>query len=241
MNSFLVSIMRFNLAIAVAFNLSLFSAVASFSSSASAELFQVGDIRIEGLQRVSAGTVFASLPINVGDRVDDAGLQEATRSLFRSGYFSDVVIARDGDVLVLGLVERPAVAEIVIEGNKAIETEQLLSALRDNGLAEGQIFRQVVLDGMGQELQRQYVSQGRYGAMVETEVEPLPRNRIKINVTIDEGDVAVIRHINIVGNQAFQQEQLLELFEQQPSGGWLSWFGSDDKYAREKLSGDIDT
>ena len=241
MNSFLVSIMRFNLAIAVAFNLSLFSALASFSNSASAELFQVGDIRIEGLQRVSAGTVFASLPINVGDRVDDAGLQEATRSLFRSGYFSDVVIARDGDVLVLGLVERPAVAEIVIEGNKAIETEQLLSALRDNGLAEGQIFRQVVLDGMGQELQRQYVSQGRYGAMVETEVEPLPRNRIKINVTIDEGDVAVIRHINIVGNQAFQQEQLLELFEQQPSGGWLSWFGSDDKYAREKLSGDIDT
>lgn len=234
MTSLLVSIKRLNSALLVACSLLL-------GAPAFAELFEVQDIRIEGLQRVSAGTVFGSLPINVGDRVDDAGLQEATRSLFRSGYFSDVVIARDGGVLVLGLVERPAVAEIIIEGNKAIETEQLLSALRDNGLAEGQIFRQVVLDGMGQELQRQYVSQGRYGAMVETEVEQLPRNRIKINVTIDEGDVAVIRHINIVGNRAFEQEQLLELFEQQPSGGWFGWFSSDDKYAREKLSGDIDT
>jgi outer membrane protein insertion porin family len=237
MTSLLVSIKRFNNALLVAVSL-FFSTLAA---PVMAELFEVQDIRIEGLQRVSAGTVFGALPINVGDRVDDAGLQEATRSLFRSGYFSDVVIARDGGVLVLGLVERPAVAEIVIEGNKAIETEQLISALRDNGLAEGQIFRQVVLDGMGQELQRQYVSQGRYGAMVETEVEQLPRNRIKINVTIDEGDVAVIRHINIVGNRAFEQSELLELFEQQPSGGWFGWFGSDDKYAREKLSGDIDT
>ncbi len=237
MTSLLVSIKRFNSALLVAASLFF----ASLAAPAMAELFEVQDIRIEGLQRVSAGTVFGALPINVGDRVDDAGLQEATRSLFRSGYFSDVVIARDGGVLVLGLVERPAVAEIVIEGNKAIETEQLISALRDNGLAEGQIFRQVVLDGMGQELQRQYVSQGRYGAMVETEVEQLPRNRIKINVTIDEGDVAVIRHINIVGNRAFDQSQLLELFEQQPSGGWFGWFGSDDKYAREKLSTDIDT
>lgn len=237
MTSLLVSIKRFNNALLVAVSL-FFSMLAA---PVMAELFEVQDIRIEGLQRVSAGTVFGALPINVGDRVDDAGLQEATRSLFRSGYFSDVVIARDGGVLVLGLVERPAVAEIVIEGNKAIETEQLISALRDNGLAEGQIFRQVVLDGMGQELQRQYVSQGRYGAMVETEVEQLPRNRIKINVTIDEGDVAVIRHINIVGNRAFEQSELLELFEQQPSGGWFGWFGSDDKYAREKLSGDIDT
>lgn len=237
MTSLLVSIKRFNNALLVAVSL-FFSTLAA---PVMAELFEVQDIRIEGLQRVSAGTVFGALPINVGDRVDDAGLQEATRSLFRSGYFSDVVIARDGGVLVLGLVERPAVAEIVIEGNKAIETEQLISALRDNGLAEGQIFRQVVLDGMGQELQRQYVTQGRYGAMVETEVEQLPRNRIKINVTIDEGDVAVIRHINIVGNRAFEQSELLELFEQQPSGGWFGWFGSDDKYAREKLSGDIDT
>ena len=241
MTSFLVSIKRFNLALLCALNLVFVALLATQSPLVAAELFEVEDIRIEGLQRVSAGTVFGALPINVGDRVDDAGLQEATRSLFRSGYFSDVVIGRDGGVLVLGLVERPAVAEIIIEGNKAIETEQLLSALRDNGLAEGQIFRQVVLDGMGQELQRQYVSQGRYGAMVETEVEQLPRNRIKINVTIDEGDVALIRHINIVGNRAYDQSTLLELFEQQASGGWFSWFGSDDKYSREKLSGDIDT
>ncbi len=241
MISFLLSIKRLNKALLAAVKAVFLTLLLAQSGAASAEPFQVQDIRIEGLQRVSAGTVFAALPINVGDRVDEAGLQAATRALFSSGYFSDVVIARDGGVLVLGLVERPAVAEIVIEGNKAIETEQLLSALRDNGLAEGQIFRQVVLDGMGQELQRQYVSQGRYGAMVETEVEQLPRNRIKINVTIDEGDVALIRHINIVGNRAFEQEQLLELFEQQATGGWFSWFSSDDKYAREKLSGDIDS
>ena len=139
--------------------------------------FQVLDIRIEGLQRVSAGTVFASLPINVGDFADDASIRQATRSLFRTGYFADVIMARENGILVIGLIERPAVTEINIEGNKAIETDQLMDALRDNGLAEGQIFRQVILEGMSQELQRQYVSQGRYGALVQTEVKELPRNR----------------------------------------------------------------
>ena len=151
------------------FNGFLFALV-MFASSAYAAVFQVDDIRIEGLQRVSAGTVFAALPISVGDLVDEAAIREATRSLFRTGYFSDVVMARNNGVLVVGLSERPAVTEISLEGNKAIETEQLLDALRDNGLAEGQIFRQVILEGMTQELQRQYVAQGRYGALVETEV-----------------------------------------------------------------------
>ncbi|MGB2044898.1 MAG: outer membrane protein assembly factor BamA, partial [Porticoccaceae bacterium] len=156
------------------------------------------------------------------------------------GYFSDVVIARDNGVLVIGLAERPAVTEINLDGNKAIETDQLLDALRDNGLAEGQIFRQVVLEGMTQELQRQYVSQGRYGALVKTEVEPLPRNRVAINIDIDEGDVAKIRHINIVGNKDFSEEELLENFEQNTTG-WLSWISSNDKYSREKLTGDLET
>ncbi|MDG1819148.1 MAG: outer membrane protein assembly factor BamA [Porticoccaceae bacterium] len=215
-------------------------ALFAFSASVYGAVFQVDDIRIEGLQRVSAGTVFAALPISVGDLVDQPAIQDATRSLFRSGYFSDVVMARENGVLVIALAERPAVTEINLDGNKAIETEQLLSALRDNGLAEGQIFRQVILEGMTQELQRQYVSQGRYGALVETEVKQLPRNRVAVNINIDEGDVAKIRHINIVGNKHFSEEELLESFEQKTTGFW-SWISSNDKYAREKLSGDLET
>ncbi|MEJ6773857.1 MAG: POTRA domain-containing protein, partial [Porticoccaceae bacterium] len=215
-------------------------AISTFASTVYAEVFQVDDIRIEGLQRVSAGTVFAALPISVGDLVDDPLVREATRSLFRTGYFSDVIMARENGVLVIGLAERPAVTEINLEGNKAIETDQLLDALRDNGLAEGQIFRQVILEGMVQELQRQYVSQGRYGALVKTEVKQLPRNRVAINIDIEEGDVAKIRHINIVGNKDFSEEILLDEFEQNTTG-WLSWITSDDKYAREKLSGDLET
>ncbi len=216
----------------------LFLVLFSLSFTVHAAVFQVEDIRIEGLQRVSAGTVFASLPVSVGDLVDETGIQDATRSLFRTGYFADVVMARENGILVIGLVERPAVTEINLEGNKAIETDQLLDALRDNGLAEGQIFRQVILEGMTQELQRQYVSQGRYGALVKTEVKQLPRNRVAVNIDIDEGDVAKIRHINIVGNKDFSEEELLDTFEQNTTG-WLSWISSDDKYAREKLSGDL--
>ncbi len=215
-------------------------ALFSFSASVYAAVFQIDDIRIEGLQRVSAGTVFAALPISVGDLIDQPAIQEATRSLFRTGYFSDVVMARENGVLVIALAERPAVTEINLDGNKAIETDQLLSALRDNGLAEGQIFRQVILEGMTQELQRQYVSQGRYGALVETEVKQLPRNRVAVNINIDEGDVAKIRHINIVGNKHFSEEELFESFEQKTTGFW-SWISSNDKYAREKLSGDLET
>ena len=213
---------------------------ATTSASAYAAVFQIDDIRIEGLQRVSAGTVFAALPISVGDLVDETIIREATRSLFRTGYFSDVIMARENAILVIALVERPAVTEINLEGNKAIETDQLLDALRDNGLAEGQIFRQVILEGMTQELQRQYVSQGRYGALVKTEVKQLPRNRVAVNIDIDEGDVAKIRHINIVGNSKFSEDELLDTFELKTTG-WLSWITSDDKYAKEKLSGDIDT
>ena len=218
----------------------LFLALIVHSFAAQADEFQVLDIRIEGLQRVSAGTVFASLPVSVGDIIDDTSVREATRSLFRTGYFADVIIARENGILVVGLVERPAVTEINLEGNKAIETDQLLDALRDNGLAEGQIFRQVILEGMTQELQRQYVSQGRYGALVKTNVKQLPRNRVAVNIDIDEGDVAKIRHINIVGNEDFSEQDLLDQFEQNKTG-WLSWITSNDKYSREKLSGDLET
>ena len=204
------------------------------------EIFSVQDIRIEGLQRVSAGTVFGSLPINIGDQVDESILRASTRALFRTGYFADVLLSRENNILVITLAERPSVNEIILEGNKAIETDQLLGALRDNGLAEGQIFRQIILEGMSQELERQYVAQGRYGAIVKTEVSDLPRNRVSIKIDIDEGDVAKIRHINLVGNSEFLDTELLDQFEQKKTG-WLSWITSDDKYSREKLSSDLET
>ena len=225
------------------FKCSVYCLLLAFSinfTSVVADQFFIQDIRIEGLQRVSAGTVFVSLPLNVGDSVDENLLREATRSLFRTGYFSDVMLSRENNILVVNVAERPSVTEIVIEGNKAIETEQLMGALRDNGLAEGQIFRQIILEGMSQELERQYVSQGRYGAIVETEVSELPRNRVSVKIDIDEGDVAKIRHINLVGNGDFTDTDLLEQFEQKKTG-WLSWITSDDKYSREKLSADIET
>lgn len=210
------------------------------TSMASSVLFQVSDIRIEGLQRVSAGTVFSALPIDVGDEIDQVSVREASRSIFATGFFADVAMAQENGVLVIVLTERPAISEINLEGNKAIQSEQLLEALTDNGLSEGQIFRQSILEGMAQELQRQYVSQGRYGAIVTTDVEQLPRNRIAINIDIDEGSVAKIRHINIIGNHNFSEKELREGFELNETGFW-SWFTSNDKYSREKLTGDIET
>jgi outer membrane protein insertion porin family len=206
---------------------------------ANADVFQIQDIRLEGLQRVSAGTVFSAMPVNVGDLVDENAVKGITRTLFRTGYFDDIKVARDGDVLIVAVKERPAVSEITFEGNKAIETDQLMKALRDNGLAEGQIFRESILEGMVQELQRQYVAQGRYGAVVTPEVVELPQNRVEIKVDVKEGDVARIRHINIVGNRDFDEKDLLDEFELDTTG-WLSWITSDDKYSREKLAGDLE-
>ncbi len=204
-----------------------------------AQAFRVNDIRLEGLQRVSAGTVFASLPIQIGEELDSLAIQNATRALFKTGYFADIQIGRDGNVLVVTVIERPAISEISIEGNKAIKTEDLMKGLNDNGLAEGQIFKRATLEGLTQELRRQYVAQGRYSADVEATVVDLPRNQVKLQIDVDEGDVASIKHINIVGNSAFDDEELIELFELKTSG-WFSWMSSDDRYAKEKLSGDIE-
>ena len=209
------------------------------ASYAASNFFKVSDIRIEGLQRVSAGTVFSALTISVGDSVDQLSIRDASRSVFSTGFFTDIAIAQENEVLVIMLTERPAISEINLEGNKAIQSEQLLEALSDNGLSEGQIFRQSILDGMAQELQRQYVSQGRYGAVVTSNVEELPRNRVAINIEIDEGTVAKIRHINIIGNNSFSEKELREGFEQNETGFW-SWLSSNDKYSREKLTGDIE-
>ncbi|WP_226702553.1 outer membrane protein assembly factor BamA [Microbulbifer elongatus] len=207
--------------------------------AAYAQSFVVNDIRVEGLQRVSAGSVFAALPVRVGDQIESLEIQSATRALFRTGYFQDIQIGRENGVLVITVRERPAISKIEITGNKAIKTEDLLKGMNDNGLAEGQIFKRATLEGLAQELQRQYVAQGRYGASVKTEVKELPRNQVELKVVVDEGSVAAIKHINIVGNSAFSDEELGEIFELQTTG-WLSWLNSDDKYSREKLTGDLE-
>jgi outer membrane protein insertion porin family len=201
--------------------------------------FVVSDIRVEGLQRIAAGSVFAAMPIAVGDVADAAAIRATARSLFATGNFDDIRIGRDGNVLVVVVAERPSISEINIDGNKAIETEALLDGLKGAGLAVGQVFQRSTLEGMQLELQRQYVTQGRYDAAIETEVIPEPRNRVSINIDVDEGTVAAIKHINVVGNSVFSDDELADVFELKTTG-WFSFFTNDDKYSREKLTGDLE-
>ena len=208
-------------------------------SEAHAAPFTVSDIRVNGLQRVSAGSVFSALPLNVGETVDERGLAEATRSLFKTGFFEDIQLSRDGDVLIINILERPSISSVEIEGNKAISKDDLLKGLKQSGLAEGEIFQQATLEGVRNELQRQYVAQGRYSANIDAEVIPQPRNRVALKIKVTEGSVASIQHINVVGNKVFKDDELIDLFELKTKN-WLSFFRNDDKYAREKLSGDLE-
>ena len=208
-------------------------------SEVHADSFTITDIRVNGLQRVSAGSVFGALPLNVGEQADDHRLVEATRSLFKTGFFQDIQLGRDGNVLVINVVERPSISSIEIDGNKAISTEDLLKGLNQSGLAEGEIFQRATLEGVRNELQRQYVAQGRYSAEIDAEVIPQPRNRVALKIKINEGTVASIQHINVVGNTVFSDDELSRLFELKTTN-WLSFFKNDDKYAREKLSGDLE-
>lgn len=204
-----------------------------------AHAFTIADIRLQGLQRVSAGTVFNLLPVNVGDTVDEIAIRQLIRILFQSGLFNDVRMARDDDVLVITFSERPAIESIEIDGNKAIKTEALLEGLGQQGLREGEIFQQATLERVGIELERQYVAQGRYGASIETRVDELPRNRVAIKIDIVEGKNSGIRHINIVGARVFSTETLLDQMElKHPS--LFSFYRNDDKYSREKLAGDLE-
>ncbi|QCF26434.1 outer membrane protein assembly factor BamA [Hydrocarboniclastica marina] len=204
-----------------------------------ADEFVVSDIELRGLQRVSAGTVFSTLPVQIGDEVDEIALAEAIRTLFQSGLFTDIEVYRDDDVLILELQERPAISSIEIEGNKAIETDQLMKALENAGLQEGQVFKRATLERIELEIQRSYVAQGRYSSRVTGEVEELERNRVKLKLDINEGEVAAIRHINIIGNEAFTDDELIDLMELSAGGLWAS-ITNADKYSRERLSGDLE-
>lgn len=208
-------------------------------TTAKADTFVIKDIRIEGLQRISAGAVFNALPLQVGDQIDETVLARAARILFKTGNFQDISIERDGDVLVVLVSERPSITKIEIEGNKSIETENLMDGLSKAGLSEGSVFQRATLERLKVELERQYIAQGRYGARVSPEVTPLPRNRVSIHITIKEGDVATISGVDVVGNTVFTDEELQDEFELKKTH-MLSFFKGDDKYSREKLSGDLE-
>jgi len=204
-----------------------------------AESFLVSDIQVEGLQRVSAGTVFSNFPLSVGETVNATELASASKSLFETGLFTDIKLLRDEGDLIVSVVERPSIANIEIEGNKDISAEDLLEGLKQAGMAEGKVFKRVTLERLELEILRSYVTQGRYSASVEAVVEELPQNRVDINININEGEVSSILHINVVGNTAFSDEELIDLMELKTPGFW-SFITSDDKYSREKLSGDIE-
>ena len=206
----------------------------------SEEEWVVSDIRISGLQRVSAGSIFNIMPIAVGDSVDTFALQDTAKTIFKTGQFDDIQVGREGNTLIISIVERPSIAAIELDGNKALKTEDLLKGLDDAGLSAGQVYKRSIVNSLALEIQRQYVAQGRYGAKVEVSTEPEPRNRVSLEIEIDEGEVAEIKHINIVGNSSFQDEEILDEFELK-TGGWFSFFTSDNKYSREKLKGDIES
>ena len=223
------------------YSLAIFSLIMLFPVSISSEEeWVVNDIRISGLQRVSAGSIFNVMPIAVGDIVDTFELQDTAKTIFKTGQFDDIEIGREGNTLIISIVERPSIASIELDGNKALKTEDLMKGLDDAGLSEGQVYKRSIVNGLALEIQRQYVAQGRYGAKVDVSTEPEPRNRVSLDIEIDEGEVAEIRNINIVGNSSFADEEILKGFEL-TTGGWFSFFTSDNKYSREKLKGDLES
>ena len=206
-----------------------------FSSS-----WVIEDIRISGLQRVSAGSVFSEIPFSIGDSIGKEEIVEISKSIFATGQFDDIQIGRDGNALLINLTERPTIDEITIEGNEAIKTENLLDGLKNSGIFEGALFRRSVFENLSSELERQYVSQGKYGASVEVLSDSLPRNRVKLRVEIEEGETAELKSINIVGNKIFAEEELKKVLKLKPRS-WLSIFRTNTPYSKENLRGDLES
>ena len=214
-------------------------AVMAFGALAAAP-FNVRDIRVEGLQRVEPGTVFASIPFRVGDDYTDEKGAAAIRSLFALGLFKDVRIEVNGDVLVLIVEERPNIAAVEFIGTKEFDKDTLKKALKDIGLAEGRPFDKALADRAEQELKRQYVNRSLYGAEIITTITPAERNRVNLSFTVVEGDLAKIKEMRVVGSKAFDESKLLDQFDQ-GKGNWLSWYTKSDRYSRTKLNADLET
>jgi outer membrane protein insertion porin family len=209
-------------------------------TAAAAEPFVVRDIRLEGLQRISAGTVFNYLPIKVGDTVDSSRTGDALRALYKTGFFRDVRIEREGDSLVVFLHERPSIASIEFTGTKELSTEDLLESLEQEGFAQGRVFNRSTFDQVEQELRRTYFAVGKYGVKITSTITPLERNRVGIAFDISEGAVATIKQINVVGNSVYDDDELIDLFVLETTGFW-SWITNSDQYSKQKLSADLET
>ena len=222
---------RVLLAVALAFQAPL---------SLAQQAFTVKDIRVDGLQRISAGTVFNYLPIKVGDEIDAAETAAAIRALFKTGFFKDVRIEREGSTLVVFVIERPLIDSIEFSGNTDIETEQLLDALKQDGFAPGRVFNRALFEQTKLRLREAYFARGRYSVRVTETITPLPRNRVAVQFDVSEGRVANIKRINIVGNSAYDEDDLLDLFEL-TTGNWLSWFNDSNQYSKQKLAADLET
>ncbi len=203
------------------------------------ETFTVGDIRIEGLQRISEGTVFNYLPINIGDQLDQRRISEALKAIYATGFFRDVEFRRDGGTLIVAVLERPSIESFEIKGNKDIKTEDLQKSLRTVGLATGKTFNQSTLDEVKQYLTDQYFARGKYAVNVDAKVDEVPGNKVKVTIDIKEGKRAKIWQVNLTGNKTFSDEQLRKQFELK-TPNWLSWYKQDDRYSREALSGDLE-
>ena len=210
-----------------------------FSHSLKAQDFIIADIIVDGYQRISPGIIYNLLPVGIGDEVVVTTPAEIIRALASSEYFDEIEVAREGNILVVTVLERPSVASIEIEGNSVLKTEDIIDNMASADIAEGQIFTRAALELIRQGIQDVYSSRGRYGAAVEIEIEELPRNRVAISLTINEGEESRIRHINIVGNTAFEEEELLGLFELGTKPWWLI-MSRKDRYSREQFSGDLE-
>jgi len=209
------------------------------TTAAAIESFIVDDIQVQGLKRISPGTVFNYLTITVGDTVDDQKSRDAVRALFKTGFFRDVRLERKGDILVVIVEERESIADITFEGNSALKTDALIEGLGDVGFAKGEVFNEAKLDKVKQELQRQYYAHGKYGVRITSEVEPLDDSSVIVHFTISEGQAARIKEINIVGNEVYSDKELLKGFEL-TTPTWTSWFTKDDQYSKQKLQGDLE-
>ncbi len=204
-----------------------------------AEPFTVSDIRVDGLQRISSGTVFTYLPVERGETVTDSKVGETIRALYKTGFFEDVQLDRQGNILVVTVKERPAINKLTVTGNKDIKSDQLLKGLSDIGLTEGGTFDRLSLDRVTQELRRQYNDRGKYNVEITPTVSPLDRNRVDIAIAIKEGKAAKIQHVNLVGTEKYDSKDILEIWESKEHN-WASWYRRDDQYSKEKLSGDLE-
>ncbi len=204
------------------------------------EPFQIRDIRVEGIQRTDAGTVFSYLPVKVGDTMTDEKATQSVRLLFQTGFFKDVQVEAEDGVLVISVQERPAIASIDVRGSKEFDKKKLLEIMRQAGLQEGRIFDRAILERAKQDLKNQYIARGKYGVDVQTTVNPLERNRVAVNFNISEGEVAKIRGVNVVGNRLFKDKELLDLLVLR-SPGVMTWYTKNDQYSKQKLSADLET